>query len=616
MIQYDLKHLLKNVASKWLCFFAMGLLVQSCTVQNTPVQISENEKAKILFDVIFDASVARSPMWEGYLGIYDNNDQWDNISEAYSVESLEFTKQQLKKLKTINVDKLDAETRLSYSIYEKSLNDQISDFKWRHHNYPVNQMFGLHSQIPSYLINIHQVTAEQDLNAYISRLNKIPLLFDQLIDGLALRKDKGIIAPKFVFTHVIRDSENVISGYPFEEGADNTLLADFKKKLAGLELDAKKENVFIDDAEAALKNAVGPAYKKLIQYLAALEDDADTRDGIWKLPQGDDYYRRALARTTTTSLTADEIHNIGLTEVDRIHNEMRAIMQQVDFDGDLSDFFVFMRDDKQFYYEESAEGKAAYLNKAVQLIEDMKNNLDKLFLSKPVADITVKAVEPFREKSAGKAFYQRPAPDGSRPGIYYANLYKMSDMPSYQMEALAYHEGIPGHHMQISVAQEIESFPKFRKYGGYTAYIEGWGLYSEYIPKEVGFYKDPYSDFGRLAMELWRACRLVVDTGLHEKKWTRQQAIDYLVKNTPNAVNDSTKAIERYIVMPSQATAYKIGMLKILELRSKAEKALGERYDIREFHDVVLKNGPMPLDVLEMLVDQWIAKKLTVKKNT
>ena len=288
---------------------------------------------------------------------------------------------------------------------------------------------------------------------------------------------------------------------------------------------------------------------------------------------------------------------------------MREIMKKVKFDGDLSEFFEFMRVDKQFYYPETEEGKQRYLDEAVALIDNMKSRLDELFIVKPKADMIVKQVEAFREKSAGKAFYQQPAPDGSRPGIYYANLYRMSDMPTYQMEALAYHEGIPGHHMQIAIAQELEGIPMFRKFGGYTAYVEGWGLYSEMIPKEIGLYEDPYSDFGRLAMELWRACRLVVDTGIHAKKWTREQGIDYYVTNTPNPQPDAVKMVERHVVMPSQATAYKIGMIKIVELREAAKAKLGDKFSLPEFHDVVLKNGAVPLNVLEDLVNQWVASK-------
>jgi uncharacterized protein (DUF885 family) len=269
-----------------------------------------------------------------------------------------------------------------------------------------------------------------------------------------------------------------------------------------------------------------------------------------------------------------------------------------------------MRDDEQFYYPNTDEGKARYLSEATNLIDDMRLKLDEMFITKPKAKLNVKAVEAFREQSAGKAFYQRPSEDGTRSGLYYANLYDMKAMPTYQMEALAYHEGIPGHHMQLAIQQELKDVPKFRKFGGYTAYIEGWGLYSEYLPKEFGAYQDPYSDFGRLAMELWRACRLVVDTGIHSKKWTREKGIAFYSDNTPNAVSDVVKMVERHIVMPSQATAYKIGMLKILELRANAKTKLGDRFNIREYHDQILKYGPLPLNVLEAKVDAWIALKL------
>ena len=385
------------------------------------------------------------------------------------------------------------------------------------------------------------------------------------------------------------------------------MLADYKKKLQALALSDGEEKLLLDEANVALLTSVGPAYQSLISYLQNLQQQATTDDGVWRFTDGAAFYKHRLERITTTDLTAEQIHQLGLKEVARIHDEMRAIMQQVNFDGSLAEFFVFMREDPQFYYPDTDEGRAAYLAEATRVIDDMKGRLDDLFRVKPSADMIVKAVEPFREKSAGKAFYQRPSMDGSRPGVYYANLYQMQDMPTYQLEALAYHEGIPGHHMQLAIGQELEDMPKFRRFGGYTAYIEGWGLYSEVLPKDIGLYQNPYSDFGRLAMELWRACRLVVDTGIHAKEWTREQAIDYLVENTPNSVTDATKAIERYIVMPGQATAYKIGMIKMLELREKARTALGDSFDIRDFHDVVLRNGAVPLDVLEQLVDEYIA---------
>jgi uncharacterized protein (DUF885 family) len=243
------------------------------------------------------------------------------------------------------------------------------------------------------------------------------------------------------------------------------------------------------------------------------------------------------------------------------------------------------------------------------IVDSMEAHLDEVFYTKPKARMEVKAVEEWREKSAGKAFYQRGTPDGTRKGTFYANLYKMADMPTYEMEALAYHEGIPGHHMQGSIAQELTDLPEFRKYSGYTSYSEGWGLYCELLPKEMGFYKDPYSDFGRLAMELWRACRLVVDAGIHQKRWTREEAIAFLMENTPNSENSCTKAIERYIVMPGQATAYKVGMLHILKMREKAKTALGDKFDIRKFHDIFLRSGGVPLEIFEEQIDEWIAEE-------
>lgn len=570
------------------------------------VALSESEKANQLFDQLFNEGVKRSPMMQTYLGMKSDYDKWDDISQANEAKELEITKENLAKVKAIDVSKLDAQTTISYRLFTQRLENEIADYQWRFHNYPVNQMFGIHSQVPAFLINQHSISNADEAQAYISRVKGAEVLIGQLVEELKLREAKGIIAPKFVFPHVIRDSKNILVGAPFDEGEDSTLLADFTKKVNKLEIADEEKAQLIADVNTALVNHLKPGYEGLVSYLTELETKADTKDGAWKFPNGEAFFNNALNRTTTTDLTADQIHEIGLSEVTRIHNEMRDIMKQVEFDGSLAEFFEFMRNDKQFYYDDTEEGRQRYIDEAVALIDDMKGRLDSLFLTKPKADMIVKRVEAFREKSAGKAFYQQPAPDGSRPGTYYANLYKMEAMPTYQMAALAYHEGIPGHHMQIAINQELEGIPMFRKFARYTAHTEGWGLYSELIPKEIGLYQDPYSDFGRLAMELWRACRLVVDTGIHAKQWTRDEGIEYYTTNTPNAVSDAVKMVERHVVMPSQATAYKIGMLKIVELREKAKQALGDKFDIREYHDVILKNGPVPLNVLEELVDEYI----------
>jgi uncharacterized protein (DUF885 family) len=598
------------------CAFITGCSPEPSSSTATPAapaaataSVNENDKANAYFEKAFMDVVALSPMGLTQLGIKQDYDKWDQLTDAQAEKELALAKAQLDGLKDLDLSKLDAQTSLSYQLFKQQLQDKIADDQWRLYNYPINQMYGWHSMVPSLLINQHLIDNESDAKAYIARLNGIVQLFEQLKVQLDAREKLGIMPPKFVYPLAIDASKNIITGAPFSDGKDSTLLEDFKTKVNALTLDDQTKAMLIKEAQIALTSSVKPAYEGLIHYLEVQQQRAGTDDGVWRFKNGDAFYNNALARTTTTNMTAEQIHQLGLAEVARIHGEMQAIMKKTGFKGDLKAFFTFMRDDSQFYYPDTAEGKAAYLAKATDVITTMKGRLDELFHVKPKADLIVKAVEPFRENSAGKAFYEAPSMDGKRPGTYYANLHNMKDMPNYMMEALAYHEGIPGHHMQIAIAQELDNMPKFRKFGGYTAYVEGWGLYTEMLPKEMGLYQNDYADFGRLAMELWRACRLVVDTGIHAKKWTREQAIQYLVDNTPNAPTEAVNAIERYIVMPSQATAYKIGMIKLVQLREKAKTALGEKFDIRDYHDVVLKNGAVPLDVLEQLVDQYIADK-------
>jgi uncharacterized protein (DUF885 family) len=581
----------------------------------TPVKVTEveastaSEQANALFDTLFKEGVDRNPIRQTYLGIKKDYDKWNDLSEENAAKELAIAKENLLRVQAIDATTLDVQTKISLNLFIQNLENHIADYKWRFHTYPVNQMYGTHSQIPAFLINQHSISNVKEAQDYIARVHGAQKLLEQLVEQLKLREAKGIIAPKFVFPHVIRDSKNILVGAPFDNAPNSTIFADFTRKINELDITDNEKNTLIADVKVALIDNLKPGYEQLITYLTTLEKKADNRDGAWKFPDGEAFYNNALKRTTTTDFTSEQIHNLGLSEVSRIQNEMRVIMKQVSFDGSLNEFFDFMRTDKQFYYPANDEGKERYLAEAVALIDDMQSRLDSLFLIKPKAALKVKAVEGFREKSAGKAFYERPAPDGSRPGIYYANLYDMEAMPTYQMAALAYHEGIPGHHMQLAIKQELTGIPMFRKFGGYTAHTEGWGLYSEMIPKEIGLYQDPYSDFGRLAMELWRACRLVVDTGIHSKQWTRDQGIEYYTSNTPNAVSDAVKMVERHVVMPSQATAYKIGMNKIIELREHAKVQLGEKFDIREFHDVVLKNGPVPLNILADLVNDYIKTK-------
>jgi len=596
-----------------LCAFTLFISCKKEPVRTyTENEITaESKKVSAFFEKSFEEQVDLSPEVQTRLGIKKDYDKLDNDSPEADAKKLALQKKELIWLTdSVNVEALSKEALLSYKLFKKKVENNIADYKYRLYNYPVNQMFGAQSGKPAFLINMHRIDDISDANAYISRLNEFNKYFTQLIKNLEAREAAGIVPPKFVFNKVIEDSENILKGKPFDNAdKKSTLLKDFSEKVSNLDIDTKTKSNLETLAKQALLTSVKPAYNSLISFIKKQKERANSDHGAWKFPDGKAFYNNALKRTTTTDLTANEIHEIGLSEVARIHKEMNIIRNKVGFKGTLQDFFQFMKTDKQFYYKADKQGKAAYLKKAVNLIDSMKTRLDEIFITKPKASIIVKAVESFREKSAGKAFYNRPAADGSRPGIYYANLYDMESMPIYQMEALAYHEGIPGHHMQLAIQQELKEVPLFRKFGGYTAYTEGWGLYSEFIPKEMGFYVDPYSDFGRLAMELWRACRLVVDTGIHAKKWTREEGIAYYTENTPNAELDVIKMVERHIVMPSQATAYKIGMLKILELRTKAKNALGDQFDIRDFHEVVIAQGAIPLNILEEFVNDYITSK-------
>jgi len=580
----------------------------------TPAEIAtESKKANEFFEKCWDEILSRHPVDESFYGIKTHYDQLEDLSDEKAAADEEVWERQLADLKkNIKFDALDTQTQLSYKLFEREAARAAEEFKYRFDIYPVSQMRGVHAQMPTFMINIHKIDDVKDAEAYIARLRAFPKLFDQLLVNLKAREEKGVVAPRFVFPLVLDACGKIINGKPFDSGPNESpLLEDFKKKVTALsKADAATRDRLVADAAKALNESVKPAYEKLIGFLEEQAKRATEDAGVWKFKDGAEFYESALRRTTTTDMSANEIHETGLKEIARIHDEMDKIREKVGFKGDLQAFFKFMREDGQFRLPGNEQGRAKYLAMATDIIETMKKRLDELFVTKPKADIVVKAVESFREKSAGKAFYQQPAPDGTRPGMFYVNLRNMQDNPTYELEALAYHEGIPGHHMQIAIAQELNGIPKFRKFSrAYTAYTEGWGLYSELTPKEIGLYADPYSDFGRLSLELWRAGRLVVDTGIHSKRWTREQAIDYLIKNTPNTEADCTDSINRYIVMPGQATAYKIGMLKIVELREKAKKSLGDKFDIREFHEVILSNGSVPLDVLEELVDRWIKSK-------
>lgn len=586
---------------------ASALAVAGCASAPAADESGQSAAIEAFFEQQFEAVVNDSPELATYLGDRRGYDRWDDETEAHAEMRLQALIASREDMRArFDPAHLSANDRLSFRLYEHGVNRQEENWRWRNYGYTFNHHAGAQAGLPAFLINQHQVRSVSDAEAYVSRLEGLQTKIAQMLARSEQAAAMGVMPPRFSYEGILSSSRNVITGAPFTDGEDSPLWADFQSKVNALEIEQGEKDRLNAAGRAALVGALQPAYENLIAVMQAQEARATDDDGAWKLPDGDEYYAARLNLFTTTNMSADEIHDTGLTNVERIHGEMRAIMQAVNFDGDLNAFFDFMETDAQFYVADSAEGRAEYVRRATEVIDAMRTRLPDYFGRLPQADLEVRPVEAFREQAAGLAFYQRPAADGSRPGVYYVNTYDVRAIPTYQIEALAYHEGLPGHHMQLSIAQELEGVPRFRRFlSFYTAYTEGWGLYSERLGKEMGAYQDPYSDFGRLVMELRRAIRLVVDTGIHSKRWTRQQAIDYVLANQPSGERAATRDIGRYIVTPGQATAYMIGQQEILRLREEARTAMGERFSLSGFHDAVLENGAVPLDVLGELVRAW-----------
>jgi uncharacterized protein (DUF885 family) len=586
---------------------AAAVLAACATPPRPKPAANQDEALNAKLEAIFDERLSRSPQFATNLGDKRGYGSWDVRTAARAAEDLALTEQRAAEVrKDFANAELGAQAKLSFDLLQRQSERAQAAYPWRLYSYRFNQMFGAQSQTPTFLINQHRVTSVDDAKAYIARLQGVRDYLGQIVAESEDAVKSGITPPQFVYGYVIPAARNVIKGAPFEAGADSPLWADAKAKIGKLAVDDAQKAALLAAAEAALKSSVAPAYQTLIAALEQQQPKARTTDGVWALPKGEAYYAWALKSQTTTDLSADAIHRIGLDAVARLHDETRQIMAKVGFKGDLKAFFDFMETDPRFYEPQTPEGRASYIAKATAAIAAMKARCPDYFNLMPKASMEVRAVEPFREKSAGLAFYERPSADGARPGVYYANTSNMKALPLYQLEALAYHEGIPGHHFQIAIAQELAGIPRFRRFGGgFTAYSEGWALYTEKLGKEMGFYQDPYADFGRIVLELRRAIRLVVDTGLHAKKWPRQQAIQYILDNQPGEEAQARLDIDRYIVMPGQATAYLIGQMKFFELREKAKAELGAKFSIKGYHDVVLGNGAVPLDVLEDLVMAW-----------
>lgn len=571
------------------------------------IETGEDARLDAFFERIFQRSLDRSPTRQSALGIRRDQDKWDDISEARELEDYRLRQRDHAELQGFDVAKLSPQARLSHRMFALQSERALRDFKWRHHDYVMTQMGGVHTRVPSTLTNSHPIATRVDAEAYIKRLAGVEPLMAQAVARLRAQEARGIRPPRFVYGLVIEPCVNLLKGAPFEGEGDSPILADFKTKLAAADLSDADRADLLARGTAALTGGFAAGYRALVAHLRAAEAQADGVDGVWKLPDGEAYYGAQLESYTTLPRKAAEVHALGLREVAAIHDAMRAIMRRTGFDGDLQAFFAFMRTDPRFYHPDSDAGRAAYLAEANALLDEIRARQGELFGHLPKAPVEVRAIEAWREKSAPKAHYRNPPQDGSAPGIFYINLADMQAQPRYQLAATLYHEAIPGHHIETCIAHEMEGIPKFRRFASIAAFSEGWGLYSELLPKEMGLYADPYSDFGRLSLSLMRACRLVVDTGIHAMRWTREQAVAWLDTNMPSSHYDNQREIDRYIVLPGQATAYYIGMQTIVALRARAREKLGDRFDLRRFHDVALGAGPLPLPLLEERIDNWIA---------
>lgn len=572
---------------------------------------SESQRFIEWLDAEYAEELDFSPLTRTRQGDKSAHGELDDVSEAALDTRLQWRRNSVAQMRTrFDRGQLDRQGQLSWDLWEYILEDAERSAAFRRHQYIFGRR-GPQSALANSLINYHDVQDAGDMEDYISRLNQSQRYLLQYLERAKLAVADGIRAPHFDYQQAISEAKRVTSGAPFDDSEDSALWADVKTKIGNLleadEISQEQAESFRVRSRDALLTRFKPALDEIVVWLEEdFKNVSDVAKGAWSLPNGEAYYNARLASMTTLPLTADEIHQTGIAEVARIQAEMDQIRRQVGFEGSLQDFFTYLREDDQFYLPSTDEGRSEYLNLADELLAKMYERLPDYFGILPKAGLQVKRVEAFRETAGGAAHYAVGTKDGSRPGTFYVHLIDMRAASIFRLENLAYHEGVPGHHMQRSIQVELENVPQFRAAKGYTAYSEGWGLYAEYLGKEMGFYNDPYAEFGRLSGEIWRAVRLVVDTGIHAKQWTQEQAVDYALQNSARPEASVRAEIRRYFNNPGQATAYKIGMLKIQEVRAKAEAELGDDFDIREFHDTVLGSGQLPMAVLEAEIDRWI----------
>lgn len=571
-----------------LCF-----AVQSAFAQN-----SATKDLYSLFDAEWEWSLKESPTFASYLGDKRYNDRWSDLSLAAIEARQKHREEVYTKLKRINRSELSVADKLNYDLFAKDYAESIEAYKFKSYLTPINQRGGI--QTSDELAEFLQFTSVKDYEDWLARLNAFPAYMEQTLTLMREGKRQNLMWAKKVMERVPAQIDKLIT----PDAESNAFYAPFKT--FPKDIPESEQTRLKAAAKESITNKIIPAYKKLKEYFTGEYLPASYADvGIWQRPDGADYYAFLARSYTTTNMTPQQIHEKGLGEVARIRAEMEKIKTQVGFKGTLPEFFQYLRTDEKFFYKTPQE----LLNAYRAMSKEIDPNLTKVFRTMPRTPYGVVPIPDKIAPDTTTAYYNSPSADGSRAGLYYVNLYKPEVRPKWEMMALSLHEAVPGHHFQIALQQELGEVPNFRKFGGYTAFIEGWGLYAESLGEDMGLYNDPYDKFGQLTYEMWRAVRLVVDTGMHFYKWDRQKAIDFFKNNAAKTEQDIVNEIDRYISDPGQALAYKIGELKFKELRARAKQELGAKFDIKEFHDIALLSGALPLDILEKNVVEWIARK-------
>lgn len=596
----------------WLGIVVVGLLCVAGP-DTSLASVTEAARLRVFLDLQYDEAIRRSPMLATEFNDLSGYDRWDDLSEAGLAEQAAADRRALESAESeFDTDLLGPVDRLQLRIFIDQQRLMLDRYRWRNHFYALNQIVGLHVAVPDMLTNQQPVASVADAHAYIRRISAVGPLFDQLIARMREQAAGKIYMPRSVYPLLIGAARNVVHGEPHTRGPDSPIYADFRRRVGDLKIGRQEQQALVAECRRALLGHLEPAYRRLIAYLSVQQTRTKIDGGVWQLPDGDEFYAFLVRQFTTTDLSPADIHALGLHEVARLQEEMAALLRQMGYTGSLRAFVAQTKADPRFFEPNTDEGREHYLVRARQIVAAMQAKTTAAFLAPAPLPLEVRRAEIFKETTAPAGFYEGGSADGVRPGVVYLNLADMRLNPVIELEGLLYHEGIPGHHMQISTILVNGAVPRLRKVSPWwenSAFVEGWGLYAEQLAKDMGFYKDPYAEFGRLSGELWRATRLVVDSGLHYKRWSRQQAIQYLNDNTPSPPETNAGAVDRYLAVPGQATSFTVGMQAFVAERERARAALGSRFDIREYHRVALENGYVPLWALRQAVQDWVAER-------